>query len=338
VLSFELGRFGDLYGTPQDSVCIWESWHRSMLYSNFLFIIFYLFSEYETTSGKGNLPSEGDEDDDFSDGQRDQEGFGHNSNTAPSSMSSNVSGSSTNVSSSDFNTFNTEQTTSVTSECSTTSKLPHSSQYVAAVDSKALDNGIDKYLETGSADYKELQGKCFSSGNLNDGGDSAVKRPDLFRFKSWSPNYSEGETGGKLDSGRDGRSLINRSVSHEPNCKKSKEGKSLRKKFISLISKRKRQKKSSEQSSKEEKSGTVETSMNTSGTAMSSYSEAAPKPCENLSPLNVTEARKLSLTDSLSSAESIASPISPGYESGYMSSEGNAQCTCMITKLLLNLF
>jgi len=299
-------------------------------------VYIYFFAEYETKLGKGNQPSEGDDDDDFSDEQRDQERFGHNSDTAPSSMSSNVSGSSTNVSSSDFNTFSTEQTTSITSECSSTSSFPHSSQNSVATDSKAVDNRVDKYLETCSADYKELQGKCFSSGDLNDGGESAVKRPDLFRFKSWSPN-TEGEVnGGKLESDKDGRSLINRSVSHEANCKKSKERKkSLRKRFINLISKPKRQKKSSKLASKEEKSGTVESnfdsyrtpSVDTSSTAMSTYSEPAPRPCvKNLSPLNVTEARRLSRTDSLSSAESIASPISPGYESGYMSSEGNAQC------------
>lgn len=276
--------------------------------------------EYETTLGKGNRPSEVDDNDDD---LRDQEGFGHNSNSAPSSMSSTTSGSSTNISSSDFNTISTEQTTSVTSECSTTSSLPHSSEYIAAMSSKALDNKIDN-SESGSADYKELQEKCFSSDGLNEGGDSAVKRPDLFRFKSWSPN-SEGEVyAGKPEASKDGRSPINRSVSQESNHKKSKERKkSLGRKFISFISKTKRRKKSPEPSSKEEKPGTgeskfdscLETTMVTSG----SYSEAAPRRCETLSPLNVKEARRASLADSLSSAESIASPISPGYESGYMS-------------------
>lgn len=291
------------------------------------------FSEYETTLGKGNRPSEVDDsDDDFSYPQIDQEGFGHNSYTAPSSMSSTASETSTNISSSDLNTISTEQTTSVTSECSTISSLhvPHSSQYVSATSSKALDTKIAD-SESGSADYKELQEKCFSSDGLNDGGDSAVKRPDLFRFKSWSPDSEGDVNGGKPESDKDGRSLINRSFSVEPNHKKSKERKkSFGKKFIKFISKAKRQKKSPEPSSKEEKPGTgesnfdscLETSMVTSG----SYSEAAPKPCENLSPLNVKEARRVSVADSLSSAESIASPISPGYESGYMS-EGNAQCT-----------
>ena len=287
------------------------------------------FLEYETKSGMGNRPSEGDDNgDDFSDPQKDQEGFGHNSNTAPFSMSSTTSGSGTNNLSSDFNTISTEQTTSLTSECSTTSSLPHSSQFVEATSSKALDNKMDN-SGSGSADYKELQEKCFSSDDLNDGGDSAVKRPDLFRFKSWSPN-SEGEvSGGKPESGKDGRSLINRSVSHEANRKKSKDRKkSLGKKFINFISKTKRQKKSPEPSSKEEKPGTGESKsdsrLETSMVTSDSYSEAAPRLCENLSPLNVKDARRLSLTDSLSSAESIASPISPGYESGYMSSEGNA--------------
>lgn len=278
--------------------------------------------EYETTLGKGNRPSEVDDNDnDFSDPQRDQEGFGHNSNTAPSSMSSTTSASSTNISSSDFNTISTEQTTSITSECSTTSSLPHSSQYVAAMSSKALDKKIDN-PESGSADCKELQEKCLSSDGLNDRGDSAVKRPDLFRFKSWSPN-SEGEVnGGKSESGKDGRSPINRSVSHEANRKKSKERKkSLGKKFIHFISKRR--KKSAEPSSKEEKPGTGESNFDscreTSMVASGSYREDAPRRSENLAPLKVKEARRVSLADSLSSAESIASPISPGYESGYMS-------------------
>ena len=319
-------------------------WSVTRLVGTDAFFISYMvynlfFSEYETKLGKGNRPSEGD-DNDFSDVQ---EGFGHNSNTAPSSLSSNASGTSKIGSSTDFNTFSTEQTTSITSECSTTSSLPHSSQYVPASDSKALEIDTNN-LETGLADYKELQGKCFSSGDLDDGEDSAVKRPDLFRFKSWSPN-SEEVNGEKLESGKDGKSVINRSISHddEPNCKKSKERKkSLGKRFISFISRTKRQKKSPEPSSKEEKSGTVENNFHscletpvvTSGTAMSCHGEAAPRPCEILSPLNVTDARRLSLTDSMSSAESITSPISPGYESGYMSSEGNVQC--MIN--LLNLF
>lgn len=297
-----------------------------MVYNLFL-------SEYEATLVKGNKPKEGD--DDFSDLQRDQEGFGHNSNSAPSSMSSDVTGSSTDVSSSDFHTCSTEQTASVPSECSTTSSLPPSLPYVVTTDSKALDNETDN-LGSGTADYnKELQGKCFSSDNLNDGRDSAVQRPDLFRFKSWSPN-SEGEVNGeKPESGKDGRTLINRSVSHEPNRKKSKERKkSIGKKFINFLSRTKRHKKSPEPSSNEENSAAVErtfesrleTPVVTSGTATSSYSEAPPKPCENLSPLNVTEARKSSLTDSLSSGESIASPTCPGCESGFMLSEGNVQC------------
>ena len=288
----------------------------------------FVFSEYETKLEMGNRPSENDDDDDddnFSDPQKEREGFGH----TPSTMSSTTSGSSTIISSSDFNTISVEQTTSITSECSTTSSLPHSSQFVEATSRKALDNKMDN-SGSGSADYKELQEKCSSSDDLNDGGDSAVRRPDLFRFKSWSPN-SEGEaSGGKPESGKDGRSPINRSVSHEANRKKSKDRKkSLGKKFINFISKTKRQKKSPEPLSKEEKPGTsesnfdscLETSMVTSG----SHNEPAPTLFEkNLSPLNVKDARRLSLTDSLSSAESIASPISPGYESGYMSSEGNA--------------
>lgn len=271
--------------------------------------MYFYLSEYKAQLVKRNKSRE---DDDFGD----QEKFRHDSDTALSSLCSNITGSSTDVSSSDLNTSITEQTTSVSSECSTTSSLP-TSQCIVATHSKALDNEIDN-VETGAADYdKELQGKCFSSDNLsmNIGRDSAVKRPDLFRYKSWSPN-SEGEVNGKnLESGKDGRSLNNCSVSREPNRKKSKERKkSLGKKIINFISKTKRQKKSSEPSTSEEKS-----------VAVASYSEAAPRPCENMSPLNVREARRVSL-ESLSSGEFISSPTSPGYESGYMSSEGNVQC------------
>jgi len=271
--------------------------------------MYFYLSEYKAQLVKRNKSRE---DDDFG---NHQEKFRHDSDTALSSLCSNITRSSTDVSSSDLNTSITEQTTSVSSECSTTSSLP-TSQCIVATHSKALDNEIDN-VETGAADYdKELQGKCFSSDNLsmNIGRDSAVKRPDLFRYKSWSPN-SEGEVNGKnLESGKDGRSLNNCSVSREPNRKKSKERKkSLGKKIINFISKTKRQKKSSEPSTSEEKSVAVVSS------------EAAPRPCENMSPLNVKEARRASL-ESLSSGEFISSPTSPGYESGYMSSEGNVQC------------
>lgn len=294
--------------------------------------MYFYLSEYKAQLVKHNKPRE---DDDFGD----QEEFGHNSDTALSSLCSNISGSSTDVSSSDLNTSSTEQTTSMSSECSTISGLP-TSQCIVATHSKALDNQMDN-VETGAADYdKELQGKCFSSDNLsmNTGKDSAVKRPDLFRYKSWSPN-SEGEVNGKnLESGKDGRSLNNCSVSHEPNRKKSKERKkSLGKKIINFISKTKRQKKSSEPSTSVEKSVAVEGNLDScSETSVVSYSEPAPRPCENMSPLNVTEARRVSL-ESLSSGEFISSPTSPGYESGYMSAEGNVQCTfnfciCLLKK------
>lgn len=282
--------------------------------------MYFYLSEYKAQLVKRNKQRE---DDNFGD----QEEFGHNSDTALSSLCSNITGSSTDVSSSDLNTSSTEQTTSMSSECSTTSSLP-TSQYHVATHSKALDNEIDN-VETGAADYdKELQGKCFSSDNLsmNIGRDSAVKRPDLFRYKSWSPN-SEGEVNGKsLESGKDGRNLNNCSVSREQNRKKSKERKkSLGKKIINFISKTKRQKKSSETSTSEQKSveGNFDSSLETS---VVSYIEATPRPSKNMSPLNVTDAHRVSL-ESLSSGEFISSPTSPGYESGYMSSEGNVQCT-----------
>ena len=158
---------------------------------------------------------------------------------------------------------------------------------------------------------------------------------------SWpSGDETDGE---KLVPGRDGRSLINRSVSHEPNPKKSKERKtSTRKGFINFVSKikTKRRKKSSDPSNNEENSfaveSTAESSSETLVAASNTAASSSPQSCENLSPVSVPEV----LTDSLSAGESVTWPISLGYESGFMSMEGNAQCIsyyslCFIQDLML---
>lgn len=81
------------------------------------------------------------------------------------------------------------------------------------------------------------------------------------------------------------------SASQEPSRKKSKERtKSAGKGFLNSVFKIMRRKKS-------------------------------PESCENVSPVDITEARRPSLTDILSSRNPIAPPISPGYESGSMSVE-----------------
>ncbi|KAL9955230.1 hypothetical protein ACROYT_G036522 [Oculina patagonica] len=272
--------------------------------------------EYEAKLVNTNMPREDDDDNGGLQGGRER--YGHDIDTAPSSTSSDFPASSTLVSSSDCNS--TEQTTSMPSECSTTSSLPPSLPYVVTT---SLDTEIEN-LSSGTTDCnKEPQGKCFSSDNLKIGGGIVEERPGLFRYKSWSPS-------GEHEPDKDERNL-NRSISHEPKDKKSKEGKkSFGKRFVRMFSKTKRHKKSQEQSTDEGNSNTAcvgsgESSLEamvTSSTAMDVYSEAAEKPCANLSPLKVTEARKLSITDSLSSGESVSSPVSPGYESGYMSSEG----------------
>lgn len=275
--------------------------------SNFYCSCCIIVSEYEAALVNANRPREDDD-------------IGDDTDSAPSSMSSDITGSNTMFPSSDCNS--TEQTFSIPSECSTTSSLPSSLPYRVTTKSKSLGSDIENCSSSTTDCSKDLQEKCFSSNDLNNGGATAAERPELFRFKSWSPS-------GELDPGKDGRNL-NRSISHDPKSKKNNDGKkSLGKRFVNMFSKRKRHKKSSEHSTNEgnppERVSSGESSLETtvtSYTTMDYYSEDAQKPCENLSPLKVTEARKLSLTDSLSSGESVSSPISPGYESGYMSSEG----------------
>ena len=161
---------------------------------------------------------------------------------------------------------------------------------------------------------------------MNDRRDPAPKDRVFFRATSWP---SGGDANGENpDPVKDARSLINRSVSHEPNPKNSK---GSWKSIISVLN-TKRRKKSSDPSRNEgnyiEFESTFESSPEasaiTSRTAASSNSEAAPQSCETVSA--VPEAQRPSFLDTgLSPRESIASPISPEYESGFMSMQGNVQ-------------
>ena len=149
---------------------------------------------------------------------------------------------------------------------------------------------------------------------MNDGRDPATQRRDFLRAESWPPG---GDVNGeKPEPVKDAGFLINRSISHEPNPKNSKERKtSTGKRFTISVFKTKRHKKSPNSSRNEENyvefESTFESSHEalgtTSGTAASSYSEAAPQSCETVSA--VPEAQRPSCLDSLSSGESIASPI-----------------------------
>lgn len=145
---------------------------------------------------------------------------------------------------------------------------------------------------------------------MNDGRHPATQ--DFPKATSWP-------AGGDVP-GKDGRSLINHS--QDQGGKKSKERtKSAGKGFLNSVFKIKHRKKSPDPSK-----SSHEISVATSGTATGLHSEAAPQSCENVSPANITESRRPPCTDSLSCRNSIASPISPGYESGSMSVEGNVQC------------
>lgn len=287
--------------------------------------------EYQRTLATGSRPREEDDDDD--DGIGDLRGnqlerYEHDLNAATCSLSSDITEGSVIVSS--VNCSYSEQTTSMTSEYSTTSSLP-----VSVLVNSEGNNFDRKMVDLGSKSTKcdeELQEKSFSSDNLSsrdtkEGATAA--RPELFRYSSWSPLGTEAhlENPDLLRVNQDGRSYI-RSNSHEPNSKTKDGKKSFRKRLVKIFSKTKRHKRSPELSGNEGNpslsvssgESSLDMSMATSFTVTGSYNEEAQNPKENLSPLKVTEARRLSNSDSLSSGESVASPTSPGYESGYMSS------------------
>ena len=163
------------------------------------------------------------------------------------------------------------------------------------------------------------KGGSFSSENLDAGRDPATQRQGF-------PKVTSGPSGGDVnvkvlgkepgkEPVKERRSLINHYASQEPSSKKSKErtkSAGRGKGFLNSVFKMTRPKKSPDPSSNEE-----------SSVAFEGTFEASPQSCENVSLVNITEARRPPLTDSLSCRNSIASPISPGYESGSMSVEGN---------------
>lgn len=170
--------------------------------------------------------------------------------------------------------------------------------YVVPIVSKDLNNECDNFGSVLDDHNKEPRGKCSSNENLNDGRYHATQRRDFLRAASWTSGDGE-----KPEPGKDGKSLINRSVSQKLSHKKSKK-KSTGKRFINSVFNTIRRKKSTDLSRNRENSGT----------AASLYSEAATQSCENESPLNDTETERTSLTGTLSSGEF------------RVSMEGNVQC------------
>lgn len=253
-----------------------------------------------------------------------------------STASSITTGSCTMGTSTDYST---EEDSSMMTDYSSTSSCPPSETCSVATDSADFCVKVEDLSSVDSNCSRESEGKCVSCDNLNsDNGKHSVamlQKPEFLRVQSWSgtghvdkqPNLPQ-SMGGE-------RSLFTRSFS-QPNDMKSKVGaetkrKSFRKRIARLFKKPKQHKKSPIQSMDKMTPATSTVTTDSSHdmsttktfTVTGSYSEPSQKPCENLSPLKVEEARRLSLTDSLSSGESVSSPTSPGYESGYMSSEGN---------------
>lgn len=268
-----------------------------------------IISDYQRKSGTVSRQNEVDNDDD---------GIGDVQGIQPEYGGCCVSEDSSVVTSTDLEFTN--HTLFMSSEFSTTSSpLP-----------SVVANLKDKTSGGISVHDKDLQGKSLSSTNLcvpsrvAEEGGTTTGRPGLFRYASWSPDaHLENED--LLKSNQGGKDYM-RSNSHEPKSKLKDRKKSFRKK-IALMFSTKRHKRSSEPSNNEGNSSLVssgesnsDTSMVTSFTASHSYRESVQNPKENLSPLKVDKARRLSNSDSVSSGESAASPTSLGYESGYTSS------------------
>ena len=267
---------------------------------------FYFILEYKANANK---PKEDDDDLNTTLKENDKEIYRHDMDTSLSRDSSFVThtmGSSTD--------FGREHETSMSSEYSTTSSLPVSVMHSVDTESGSLSTKCSKHCGC----EKLGSGKTLTV---------PLPKPEFLRSGSWSPTESGclGQHSNPLDGDRN---LLNRSFS-QPNDLISKTGveakrKSFRKKIMKFFKKPKQHKKSPAHSYVPVISS--DSSLNATPVAVctgrNTYSEAAEKPCENLSPLKVEEARRSSLTDSLSSGESMSSPTSPGYESGYMSSEG----------------
>lgn len=273
-------------------------------------IVTCVFVEYEAKlAAETNNPSDSD------DSQNTETPGNHRgidedcTDTSLSSEGSYMTGSCTMSSLTDYST---EQEPSMLSEYSTTSS---SGNHCEPTDSESEDCNSIRSGET----------RCEVA---------TLGKPPFLRGSSWSPSGTGPlDKEGNLQT-TDNERIFNRSIS-QPNDLKAKAGtdskrKSIRKKFMRLFKKSKQHKKSPGHSSVKANSCVPPIMMYSSSdcptpavfTASGTHREPAEKPCENLSPLKVQDARRCSLTDSLSSRESMSTPTSPGYESGYMSSEG----------------
>lgn len=223
--------------------------------------------------------------------------------------------------------YSTEQETSITSN-------PSSSDSVTG-GIETDDEGTVKDCISGKPPHGRVSNdNCQSADSLKTLGTEleVVKRPPFLSCRSWSPERTCQEP----DNGQ--RSALSRSNSQPADTDKKKKS-PFKKVFHRFSRKWKRDKKDKSKSpvqtnrelnsctslnTEDSSIGTSTTVGCTSFTATNTYNEPAEKTFENFSPLKLDtkEARRLSLTDSLSSGESVSQPTSPGYESGYNSSEG----------------
>lgn len=279
--------------------------------------------EYEARTARNtNNPSESDEIDN-SEAQF-QGRYGSDVDTSLSTDGSLTCASRTMDTSMDYTS--SVQTSSPSSDCLTPSLPPLvvedewtcNGSFIANIQDTNCSLSCDD-LEHGEEHCKEIV---------------ASKLPFL-RAQSWSPTETchLGKQPNLLHPMGGEQSLLNRSLS-QPNNVKSKAGldtkrKSFRKRIARIFRKKKKNKQSPINSSAEEVNCSSPGNLASSNacftrseslTVAGSYREAPEKHVENLSPLKVEEARRSS--DSLSSGESLSNPTSPGYESGYISSEG----------------
>lgn len=249
------------------------------------------------------------------------------SDRQPSSLTSESSVSSENPLVFTITDYSTEQETSITSN-------PSSSDSVTG-GIETDDEGTVKDCISGKPPHGRVSNdNCQSADSLKTLGTEleVVKRPPFLSCRSWSPERTCQEP----DNGQ--RSALSRSNSQPADTDKKKKS-PFKKVFDRFSRKWKRDKKDKSKSpvqtnhelnsctslnTEDSSIGTSTTVGCTSFTATNTYNEPAEKTFENFSPLKLDtkEARRLSLTDSLSSGESVSQPTSPGYESGYNSSEG----------------
>lgn len=202
----------------------------------------------------------------------------------------------------------------------------HNSSEYSTSDSLPLPDINHDCPENGRFNRTITQENCsLSCADLEQCNSSKVP---FLRVQSWSPT----ETGRLDKQPPDGeQNLFSRSLSQPTNLKSKAaldtKRKSFRKRIVRIF--RKKKKKPVVNSSEEVSYSSLETSASSNGggftkpvsfTVGGTYREGAKKHCENFSPLKVDD--KPPSLDSLSSGEFVPNPTSPGYESGYTSSEG----------------